>query len=187
MTKRRKRRVEVESAREAAIADARAIKAQFCLYNLMTVARSQADSITWIEEGGQELEDLYDALVAGTDHPLLRKWKRLRSANRPPPDARERHLRRFVYLLQVALTSAGLPKNAARELAVEALASDVPTITTQALEHWAREEGPLTDDDKQVINNVLERCGHEHKALAAYFVGLIQARINPFVRFHREH
>ena len=62
---------EIEDARQAATDKGRAQKAFVCLYNLILVAKSQADTATWLNEGGQDLEDFFDALHTGANHPLL--------------------------------------------------------------------------------------------------------------------
>lgn len=182
MTKRRKR-IEIESVRDAAIDDARATKAMSCLYHLMTIARNQIDIGTWIRKGGLDLEDLHDALSTGGSHPVLKRWKQRRTANRPPPDARDQHTRRLIYYLLIALCRAGLTKTAARAMVSKALARDMPT-SEQTLEHWEREERPLTAaEDEHIVAAALDRCGHDHELLVLHFVGLIQARRDPFVDF----
>ena len=174
---------EIEEARQAAMDKGRAQKAFVCLYNLILVAKSQVDIATWLNEGGQDLEDFFDALRTGADHPLLRQWEECRSPNRPPPDTRERHTRRLVHLMCIALERAQLGKRAARALAAKKLAKALPDVSDVAIRYWQRQEPPLTEIDEQVIANALDRCGHVHEQLTIYFVGLIQARRDPFVRF----
>ena len=174
---------EIEEARQAAMDEGRAQKAFLCLFNLLTVAKTQCDIGTWLNEGAQDLEDFFDALRTGADHPLLGQWKRRRSANRPPPDTREQHTRRLVHLMCVALERAQLGKAEARKLAAKKLARVLPDVSDVAIRYWQRQEPPLTELDERVIANALNRCGPNHELLADHFIGFLQARRDPFVRF----
>jgi len=152
----------------------RADKALVCLYNLITAAKNQADIATWLNESGQDLEDFFDALRTGADHPILRRWKARRATHRQPPDTREQHTRRLVLLMCTALKRAQLLKGGVHKFAAKKLAQVLPNVSDDAIRQWERGEAPLAEADEQVIANAIERCDRDHERLAIYFVKLIQ-------------
>lgn len=154
--------------------NARADKAFVCLYNLTTAAKNQADTATWLNEGGRDLEDFVDALRTGADHPILRRWKARRATHRQPPDTRAQHTRRLVHLMCIALTRAQLREGGVHKFAAKKLAQVLPDVSDDAIRQWERGEAPLTEADEQAIANAIERCGPDHERLAIYFVKLIQ-------------
>jgi len=165
---------DIEEARQAAMDKGRADKALVCLYNLITAAKNQADIATWLNESGQDLEDFFDALRTGADHPILRRWKARRATHRQPPDTREQHTRRLVLLMCTALKRAQLLKGGVHKFAAKKLAQVLPNVSDDAIRQWERGEAPLAEADEQVIANAIERCDRDHERLAIYFVKLIQ-------------
>lgn len=165
---------DIEEARQAAMDEARADKAFVCLYNLITAAKNQADTATWLNEGGQDLEDFVDALRTGDDHPILRRWKARRATHRQPPDTRAQQTRRLVHLMCIALTRAQLLEEGVHKFAAKKLAQVLPDVSDDAIRQWERGEAPLAEADEQAIANAIERCGQDHERLAIYFVKLIQ-------------
>jgi hypothetical protein len=132
---------------------ARALHALSCLMQLLVVARSQIDVVTYQKFGGLEAENFLDAVEHGLSRPLLSEWEERRSANkRPAPGLRERQFRRLAVLLSVALQTTGLGKLDARERTAKALKRLFHVASHRAVERWKMElDPPLSAEDEAVI------------------------------------
>lgn len=154
---------------------ARALHALSCLMQLLVVARSQIDVVTYQKLGGLEAENFLDAVERGLTHPLLTEWEKQQSANRPGPGLRELHFRRLAVLLSVALQNAGLGKQHARERTAKALGQLFHIKSYRAVERWELGlDPPLSVEDQAVIKAAIERCGPDPEALIKHFIGFVR-------------
>jgi hypothetical protein len=177
-------RNERQQALKNNIDEARALLTISCLSAMVSVAKQQADLVTWREVGGLEAEEFVDSLQRGYHHPALQRWQRLKAANHPAPTSRELRVRSLVASLCTCLERIGLSKRQAHRLVAERLNLLVPGITKHSIDHWTRNNAQPWAE--RVIQSAL-RCGKTPEKVVDYFIGLIRFRRDPFARAIRDN
>lgn len=176
---------EVQDAHKADIEKARALGTAATLWTILRRAEEQARGDPVMRLKLAEASRFMEAIDDGGQHPLLDLWKQRTFANRPAPGSGERSKRHLAVLCSIALERALLNKRRARRLVAEKLAQleiFAKPPTAAAIEHWQRDDGPLTADDEAILSEVLTRCGHDHDQIIRDFVGRLAVRFDPVVR-----
>jgi hypothetical protein len=172
---------------------ARGLRAAACFWQMLAAAKTQLDAVDWYAFGLAEVEAALEAWQTGGHHGFFRIWQERKATvggNRPAPPAHELRARRMVILFCIALERGGLNRRAARKFAARELEragvfAAAPSHHT--IEHWQREQPPLTAADEQMLATAIACCGiSQPHHLARYFVGLAHLVHNPTAKVVHE-
>jgi len=162
-------------------------KALDCIWQLLTVAKTQVDPVTWRTKGGPEAEDFLYSIETALPHPVWRWYRKRIARGRPRPGLPKQRAQIFVVLMCAALERVGCGKKEARELAACALEAkdlfpDGPP-SPHAIQRWQRAHGPLTAEDECFVVRAITRPGRSAEdAIVSYFVPLIHIVLDPTAR-----